>query len=125
MLMGEMLLKGVILVARRLGLLVKKLILNGSKKIRISGLAPSPFAQVRGKESGFLGKSSGGGSLPTLASNCMVFLFLQPPILKAKWFSRTKTLRIKNGKNGSVVAVHHWQVVNRRRRKSHAPFCIA
>jgi hypothetical protein len=34
-------------------------------------------------------------------------------------------LRIKNIKNRSVVAAHHWKVVDGHRRESHTPFYIA
>ena len=120
-----MILKGLIFLVGRLGLLLKQLIFNSSQLVKDLGFGFAPPAQISDKESSFLSERSRGRALPTFLSNRVVILFHNPPIFETKRFVGSKSFGIKNRKNRSVVAAKHRHVIDRRIWKRHTPFCIA
>jgi hypothetical protein len=110
--LGEVVLQGVVLLVGRIGLELEKLGCNCLKLIRKSGLSFSLFAQVRGKVLRFLHESTIGRALPALLSHQVVYLLHKPPILKTKWSISSKTIRIKNNEDRSVITVKHGEMVD-------------
>jgi hypothetical protein len=110
--LGEVFLQRVVLLVGRIGLELEKLGLNCLKLIRKFGLSFSLFAQVRGKVLHFLRESTIGRALPALLSHQVAFLLPKPPILKTKWPISSKTIKIKNNEDGSVITVKHGEKVD-------------
>jgi hypothetical protein len=117
MLVDKVLLNTGIFLVGRTHLELENLILNGFKLIRVFRFGFAPPSQGFGKVESLKMEREIRRFMPAVLGNVIIVILKKPPVFKFEWFLALARPGIEDCQNGSMVTLHHRQVINHSTRK--------